>query len=100
MTRPLFDEIYAVGDSWSDSGMHFGLSSQVLALAADAGVNTDGLKPIPFPPYAHKYSNGPVFPEITADLLGAELTNFSGGGAQALGTFPFGVIAGFGIPPR
>ena len=80
--------------------MHFGLSSQLLALAAAAGVNTDGLKPIPFPPYAHKYSNGPVLPEITADLLGAELTNFSGGGAQALGTFPFGVIAGFVFPPE
>ncbi len=41
-----------------------------------------------------------MFPEITADLLGAELTNFSGGGAQALGTFPFGVIAGFVYPPE
>jgi phospholipase/lecithinase/hemolysin len=100
MARPLFDEIYEVGDSWSDSGVHFGLSSQVLALAAAAGVNTDGLKPIPFLPYAHRYSNGPVFPEITADLLGAELINFAGGGAQALGTFPFGVIAGFVYPPE
>ena len=100
MARPLFDEIYEVGDSWTDSGVHFGLSSQLLALAAAAGVNTDGLKPIPFPPYAHKYSNGPVFPEITADLLGAKLINFAGGGARALGTFPFGVIAGLVYPPE
>lgn len=97
---PLFDEIYMVGDSWSDSGLHFELSSQLLAIAAAAGVDTAGLQPIPFPPYAHQYSNGPVFPEITADLLGAQLVNFSGGGAQALGVFPFGVIAGFIYPPE
>ena len=59
---PLFDQIYMVGDSWSDSGVHFGLSSQLLAIAAAAGVDTTGLQPIPFPPYAHQYSNGPVFP--------------------------------------
>jgi phospholipase/lecithinase/hemolysin len=100
MARPLFDEIYMVGDSWSDNGLHFGLSSQLLALAAAAGVDTDGLQPIPFPPYEHKYSNGPVFAEVTADLLGAELTDFAGGGAHALGTFPFGVIAGFVYPPE
>ena len=41
-----------------------------------------------------------MLPEITAELLGAELINFSCGGAQALGTFPFGVIAGFVISPR
>lgn len=99
MARPFFREIYQVGDSWSDSGLHFGLSSHLLDLAAAAGVDTSGLKPIPFPPYAEHYSNGPVFPEITADLLGAKLVNFSGGGAQALGTFPFGVIAGFVYPP-
>jgi phospholipase/lecithinase/hemolysin len=97
---PVFDEIYMVGDSWSDSGMHFALSSQLLAIAAAAGVDTTGLQPLPFPPYAHQYSNGPVFPQITAGLLGAQLTNFSGGGAQALGVFPFGVIAGFIYPPE
>ena len=32
-----------------------------------------------------KFSNGPVLPEITAELLGATLINFSFGGAQALG---------------
>jgi len=76
MTRSLFDEIYQIGDSWTDSGLHYGLSSQLLAIAADAGVNMAGLQPIPFPPYAQHYSNGPVFSEITADLLGADLTSF------------------------
>ena len=33
MARPLFDQIYEVGDSWSDNGVHFGLSSQLLASA-------------------------------------------------------------------
>ena len=100
MPHPLFDEIYAVGDSWLDSGLHFGLSSQLLALASASGVDTDGLQPIPYPPYAQHYSNGPVLTEVTADLLGAELTSFAGGGAHALGTFPFGVIAGFVYPPE
>jgi hypothetical protein len=99
VARPLFDEIYAVGDSLSDSGGIFELSSEVLALVAAAGIDTDGLQPIPIsPPYAGKFSNGPVLPEITAELLGATLINFSFGGAQALGTLPFGVIAGSVIP--
>lgn len=95
MARRLFHEIYVVGDSLSDSGRFFDLSSQVLDRAADAGVDTTGLYPIPVPPYAQKFSNGPVLPEITADLLGAELINFSLGGAQAIGMLPFGAIAGF-----
>lgn len=95
MARPLFQEIYVVGDSLFDSGGFFNLSSQVLSLAAAGGVDTTGLQPIPVAPYAQHFSNGPVTPEITADLLGAELINFSLGGAQALGTLPFGAIAGF-----
>ncbi|MGD9878683.1 MAG: DUF4214 domain-containing protein [Reyranella sp.] len=86
MATPLFDEIYAVGDSLSDSGGIFELSRLALALAAAAGADTTGLQPIPVsPPYAGKFSNGPVLPEITADLLGATLFNFAFGGAQALG---------------
>jgi phospholipase/lecithinase/hemolysin len=101
MARPVFDQIYEVGDSVSDSGGFFGLSSQVLASAAAAGVDTAGLEPIPIsPPYTGKFSNGPVFPEITADLLGAKLTNFSFGAASVFGTLPFGVIAGFVYPPE
>jgi Ca2+-binding RTX toxin-like protein len=99
MANPLFDKIYAVGDSLSDSGGIFELSSEVLALVAAAGIDTDGLQPIPIsPPYAGKFSNGPVLPEITAELLGATLINFSFGGAQAIGHLPFGVIAGSVIP--
>ena len=96
---PLFNEIYAVGDSLSDSGGIFGLSSQALALATAAGVNTQGLPPIPVsPPYAGKFSNGPVLPEITAELLGATLINFSFGGAAALGTQTLLDAAGPAIP--
>jgi hypothetical protein len=98
MARPLFHDLYAVGDSLSDSGGIFGLSSEALDLVAAAGIDTDGLQPIPVPPYAGKFSNGPVLPEITAELLGAELHNFSFGGAQALGTLPFGLIASSVIP--
>ena len=95
----LFGELYAVGDSLSDSGGIFQLSSLALALAKAAGIATQGLQPIPVsPPYAQKFSNGPVLPEITAELLGATLVNFSFGGAQALGELPFGLIAEPVIP--
>jgi Ca2+-binding RTX toxin-like protein len=96
---PLFDEIYAVGDSLSDSGGIYELSSLAITLAQLAGVDTGDLQPIPIsPPYAGQFSNGPVLPEITAELLGATLFNFSFGGAQALGSLPFGVIAETVIP--
>lgn len=97
--KRLFDEIYAVGDSLFDSGGIFGLSSDLLSLVAAAGIDTDGLQPIPLsPPYAGKFSNGPVLPEVMAAQLGATLSNFSFGGAQALGMLPFGVIAASVIP--
>jgi phospholipase/lecithinase/hemolysin len=99
MARPVFHQLYAVGDSLSDSGGIFEVSSQ--ALAAAAHIDTEGLQPIPIsPPYAGKFSNGPVLPEITAELLGAEFHNFSFGGAEALGTLPFGVIASSVIPDQ
>src|SRR6266536_3429038 len=99
MASPLFDEVYAVGDSLSDSGGIFELSNETLALVAAAGIDTDGLQPIPIsPPYAGKFSNGPVLPEITAELLGAQLINFSFGGAEALGTHTLLDAAGPAIP--
>jgi len=95
MPYPLFSEVYVVGDSLSDSGGIFQLSSQALTLAAAAGVDTQELQPIPVsPPYAAKFSNGPVLPEITANLLGATLFNFSFGGAAALGTQTLADAAG------
>jgi hypothetical protein len=94
-----FDEIYAVGDSLSDSGGIYGLSS--LALSLLPGDLADGLQPIPIsPPYAMKFSNGPVLPEITAELLGATLINFSFGGAEALGDNTLLDLAGSVIPPE
>jgi hypothetical protein len=96
---PLFDELYAVGDSMSDSGGIYELSSLALSLIP---FNT-GLQPIPISepngPYAMKFSNGPVLPEITAELLGATLINFSFGGAQALGDNTLLDLAGSLIPP-
>ncbi len=46
-----------------------------------------------------KFSNGPVLPEITAELLGATLINFSFGGAEALGANTLLDLAGSVIPP-
>ena len=75
MPSPLFDQLHVVGDSMSDSGGIYQLSSQAISLAQADGINTDGLQPIPVsPPFAGKFSNGPVLPEITAQLLGAQLT--------------------------
>jgi hypothetical protein len=96
--HPLFDQLYAVGDSMSDSGGIYQLSKQALTAVADAGIPTNGLQPIPIsPPYDGKFSNGPVLPEITAQLLGAQLINFSFG-AEALGTLTFEQAAGPAIP--
>ncbi|SEP51349.1 Hemolysin-type calcium-binding repeat-containing protein [Rhodospirillales bacterium URHD0017] len=93
-----FHELYAVGDSLSDSGGIFQLSSDLLDLVNKAGIDTDGLQPIPLPPYDMKFSNGPVLPEYTAELLGATLHNFSFGAANALGELPFGLLASAFIP--
>jgi Ca2+-binding RTX toxin-like protein len=80
----LFHELYAVGDSLSDSGGIYNLSSLALSLVPPE--LNPGLQPIPIsPPYAKDFSNGPVLPVITAELLGATLINFAFGGAEALG---------------
>lgn len=98
-TAPLFDELYAVGDSLSDNGGVYQLSSDLLALIAAAGIDTDGLTAIPPPPYAMDFSNGPVLPVITAELLGASLHDFAFGGATATGSLTFGDLAHNAIPP-
>ena len=95
-----FDQLYVVGDSLSDSGGIFQLSSQLLSLATADGINTQGLHPLPIIPYAGKFSNGPVLPEYTAELLGAKLFNFSFGGAAELGTLTFGTVAAPAIPAQ
>jgi len=98
MPSPLFDQLYVVGDSMSDSGGIYQLSSQALSLAAADGINTEGLQPIPVsPPCAGKFSNGPVLPEITAELLGTPLINFS---FEALGTQMLEEAAGPAIPDQ
>jgi len=93
-----FDEIYAVGDSISDNGNIFQLSSAALRLLTMAGINT-GLQPIPPDPYFEgRFSNGLVLPEITAQLLGATLHDFAFGGATALPSLTFGELASSVIP--
>jgi Ca2+-binding RTX toxin-like protein len=94
-----FDEIYAVGDSMSDNGGIYQLSSDLLTLVAGAGIPTGGLQPVPPPLYEMRFSNGPVLPEITASLLGATLYDFAFGAAPALGSLTFGDLAQNVIPP-
>ena len=97
---PLFDEIYTVGDSLYDSGRIFDFSTRAITALDILKIDTTGLHPIPLsPPYfMGRFSNGPVLPEITAELLGATLDNFAFGGAQALGSQTFLDIASPVIP--
>ena len=94
-----FDEIYAVGDSMSDNGGIYHLSSEALALVVAAFDSTLGLQPVPIPPYDQRFSNGPVLPEYTAELLGATLHDFAFGAAPAVGSLTFGDLAQTVIPP-
>jgi RTX calcium-binding nonapeptide repeat (4 copies) len=75
------------------------LSSDALALVVGAGIPTGGLQPVPPPLYDMRFSNGPVLPEITAQLLGATLHDFAFGAAPAVGSLTFGDLAQTVIPP-
>jgi phospholipase/lecithinase/hemolysin len=98
MSKSVFTNLYAVGDSLSDNGGIYQLSTDVLDLVAAAHIPTGGLTPIPPPPYAQDFSNGPVLPVIEAQLLGATLHDFAFGGATATGTLTFGQLAQNAIP--
>lgn len=83
-----FSEIYYFGDSITDSGGIFELTSEAAAqLLAATGI---AIPPVPLsPPYAEQFSNGAVYPEIAPALLGIDeddVFNFSLGGAEALGS--------------
>lgn len=100
--QPLFSEIYVFGDSLSDAGGIFNLSSSAIALANVFGLSIPGLAPVPPPPYTGRFSNGPVFTEIAPSLLGVpsdDVFNFAFGGAQALGVQTLVDAGGGLIPP-
>ncbi|MEM8699135.1 MAG: SGNH/GDSL hydrolase family protein [Pseudomonadota bacterium] len=77
-----FSRIIYFGDSLTDSGTIFDLTSEVLT--------------IPVPPaelgYDGQFSNGDVYADIAPALLGTNVENFGVGGARAIGTIP---LAGF-----
>lgn len=77
-----FSRIIYFGDSLTDTGTIFDLSSQVLA--------------IPVPPaalgYDGQFSDGDVYADIAPELLGADVENFGVGGARAIGEIPFAGI--------
>jgi len=58
-------EVYVIGDSLSDTGSFYELT---------------GFWP-PSPPYAQRFSNGPVWPEYLADDLDVDVDSISYGGA-------------------
>ena len=58
-----FDEIYAVGDSLSDSGGIYQSEQRSAFVCSCRLGTTTGLQPIPIsPPYAMRFSDGPVLP--------------------------------------
>ena len=101
MAKSEFTELYAVGDSMSDNGGIYQLSSEALALVIAAFDSApEGLQPVPItPPYDMRFSDGPVLPEYTAELLGATLQDFAFGAAPAAGSLTFGDLAKTVIPP-
>ena len=74
---PLFDEIYAVGDSLSDSGGIYELSSLLLDLVNKAGINTGTLQPIPIsPPYARSSPTGRCCPKSPQNCSAQRCSTF------------------------
>jgi phospholipase/lecithinase/hemolysin len=78
-----FDRLVFFGDSLTDTGGTFELSSQNLV--------------VPLPPeslgYAQRFSNGEVYADIAPRLLGIEaVDNFALSAAAALGQLPLGTI--------
>lgn len=70
-----FDRIIYFGDSLTDTGAFFQLSSQLLAFPLPSAVFG----------YDGQFSNGDVYADIAPQLLGAEVSNYAVGGARAVG---------------
>ncbi|MGF1536500.1 MAG: SGNH/GDSL hydrolase family protein [Elainellaceae cyanobacterium] len=82
-SSPSFDRLIFFGDSLTDAGGIFELSSQNLF--------------VPIPPeslgYAQRFSNGEIYADIAPQLLGIEtVDNFALGGAASLGELPLGTL--------
>ncbi|MFK7944936.1 MAG: SGNH/GDSL hydrolase family protein [Paracoccaceae bacterium] len=78
-----FDRIIYFGDSLTDSGAFFNLSSQLLALPLPSTLFG----------YAGQFSNGAVYADIAPTILGIgsdESLNYAVGGAEAVGSFNMG----------
>jgi phospholipase/lecithinase/hemolysin len=96
--RANFDQWFVFGDSLSDGGRApNGSTSGIFGLTSLLATFSGGLfAPLPGAPYDTRFSNGLVFPQVTADLLGiadTQVFNFAFGGAQALGVQTLAVPA-------
>ncbi|MEM9428019.1 MAG: SGNH/GDSL hydrolase family protein [Pseudomonadota bacterium] len=84
-----FSRIVTFGDSLSDTGEIFRLSSDTLI--------------VPYPPsffgYAGVFSNGPVYADLLPGLLGGEGASYAVGGAEAVGSATFSDFL-VGLDPR
>lgn len=89
-TTDTTDRIVYFGDSLTDGGTIFDITSQILA--------------VPFPlasaGYQGVFSDGPVYSQTAPELLGiGTVENFAVGGARALGSRPISEIGGGALDP-
>jgi phospholipase/lecithinase/hemolysin len=92
-TAPAYDRLVYFGDSLTDGGAYFDLTSRTL---------TDPLPTGTFG-YAGLFSNGDIYADIAPELLGmdaADVVNYAVGGARVLGERTLAdKIAGDGVEP-
>ena len=84
------DRIVFFGDSLTDSGIVYDITSQILTVPL----------PLDSAGYRQVFSNGPVYSQILPGLLGIPtVQNYAVGGAEALGTKPLIELGGDALAP-
>lgn len=74
----VISQIFAFGDSYSDDGASFQISEELVAdEVQDAFILPGDLY------WENRWSNGPTAPEVLAEQLQVELTNYAVGGAKS-----------------
>ena len=92
-TAPAYDRLVYFGDSLTDGGTYFDLTSRTLTVPLPTAIFG----------YAGLFSNGDIYANIAPELLGmdaADVVNYAVGGARVLGERTLAdKIAGDGVEP-
>lgn len=84
------DRIAYFGDSLTDGGTIFDITSQLLTVSF----------PLSSAGYAGVFSDGPVYSQVVPDLLDVDVENYAAGAARAVGAQPIGdLISRNGLDP-